>query len=53
MHDHDFLPGDELERNGERYVVLDVAFLDGRILVEGPRGQEPIEPEGFSLVSID
>jgi hypothetical protein len=47
MHEHDFLPGDELERAGERYVVLDVAFLDGRILVEGPRGQKLIEPEEF------
>jgi hypothetical protein len=34
------MPGDRIEVNGETFVVLDVASLDGRILVDGPRGQE-------------
>ncbi len=54
MHDHDFLPDDELERDGQRYAVLDVADIEGWILVDGPGGQSwmapgqfvPVEPEG-------
>jgi hypothetical protein len=48
MLDHDFMPGDELERDGVWYVVLSVADLEGRILVDGPRGQEWVDPEGFT-----
>jgi hypothetical protein len=47
------MPGDELERNGERFTVLSVAFLDWTVLVDGPRGQEYLDSRECRRIEKD